>query len=63
MFSTCLQGVIRVIVGLDREVNDFLVVQLQAVDDGTDPGPQTGHASVSQLAPNMSYISTDFTEV
>ncbi|CAI7993581.1 Protocadherin Fat 4 [Geodia barretti] len=40
-------GVIRVIAGLDREVNDFLVVQLQAVDDGTDPGPQTGHASVT----------------
>ena len=51
------------IAGLDREVNDFLAVQLQAVDDGTDPGPQTGHASVSQLAPNMSYISTDFTDV
>ena len=45
--------------GLDREVNDFLVVQLQAVDDGTNPGPQTGYASVSQLAPNISYISID----
>ena len=32
---------------LDREENNLLVVQLEAVDDGTDPGPQTGYASVS----------------
>ena len=34
---------------LDREENDLLVIQLQAMDDGTDPGPQTGYASVSWL--------------
>ena len=34
---------------LDRETNDLLVIQLEAVDDGTDhdPMPQTGFASVS----------------
>ena len=45
------QGVIRVVSGLDREENDLLVIQLQAVDDGTDPGPQTGYASVSYPTP------------
>lgn len=39
---------IRLVSALDREENSLLVVQLEAVDDGTDPGPQTGYASVSK---------------
>lgn len=42
-----IQGLIHLTSSLDRETNDLLVIQLEAVDDGTDPGPQTGYASVS----------------
>ena len=45
-----MQGVIRLVSSLDRESNDLLVIQLEAIDDGTDPGPQTGYASVSCTA-------------
>ena len=31
---------------LNREFNNLLVVSLEATDNGVDPGPQTGYATV-----------------
>ena len=40
------QGHISIVSPLDREGNSLLVILLEAADDGTDPGPRTGYASV-----------------
>ena len=62
LFIYFTQGVIHLMSSLDRETNDLLVIQLEAVDDGTDhdPMPQTGFASVSYLHHILAFNYTTF---